>query len=129
MSEESAAEDENGEKYIIRHTPSWRSDGENCYIILIVQFILLSLDLNNLIAKLDKRLLKADKKKGKHFKRLRRESGSVVNLNPPENIPKWALNAGYQSPDTSVELESSIVETSRLSSDPSESDSDFAIEL
>lgn len=84
--------------------------------------------MNNLITKLDKRLLKVDKKKGKHFKRLRRESGSVLNLNPPDNIPKWAINPGYQSPGTGVGPESSIVATPRLLSESSESDSDFAVD-
>ena len=97
--------------------------------IILTVLVLLSLDLNSLIAKLDKRLLKVDKKKGKHFKRLRRESGSVVNVNPPDNIPKWALNPAYQCPGTSMELESScVVAASRLPSESSESDSDFAID-
>ena len=52
-------------------------------------------DLNMLIAKLDKRLSKLSRKSGgKKFKRLERLNGKPIHCYPPLGIPKWAVDAG-----------------------------------
>ena len=98
--EESATEDENNDKYIIRHSPSWRSAGKEffCLSAIVVIFI----RYESLISKLDKKLLKSSKNSGKNFTRLRREDGEPIVCAPPAGAPKWAVDSTFWQSDSEV---------------------------
>lgn len=98
--EESSTEDESNGKYIIRHSPDWRSTGKELFCLHII--IIFKIDMKLLITKLDKRLLKSSKSSGKNFTRLKREDGEPIICAPPLNAPKWAVDSTYWQSDSDV---------------------------
>ena len=132
--EESATKDENNDKYIIRHSPNWRSAGKELFCLNTT--VVISLDMILLISKLDKRLLKSSKLSGKNFTRLRRKDGEPIFCVPPPGVPKWAVDSTLRQSDSDIDVSSSVG-TSDLGSssvavstevDSDVEDSDFAIE-
>lgn len=106
-------------------------------------------DLNMLLMKLDKRLDKLSESSGKKFKRLERQSGEPIYCNPPPGVPKWAIDSSsienHHDSASDVLEDGQVMEPMDPLSEslqlyheatdqsntavPSESDSDFSIEL
>ena len=60
-----------------------------------MQLLRIPLDMTLLITKLDKRLMKASKRSGKNFARLRRVDGEPIVCAPPLHVPKWAVDSTF----------------------------------